>query len=98
MNGRSSPSDETAHKAQELEMSLISFSHGATGARDMHTGSSFLIMLMASCRSMMSGVMRRQTRRRDVRHVRDLPDHLLRDIGIHRGNIVAAVYGGRGRA
>lgn len=79
-------------------MSLISFSHGATGARDRHTRSSFMSMLMASCRSMMSGMMRRRTRRQDVRHVRDLPDHLLKDIGIHRGNIVAAVYGGRGSA
>ncbi|MBL8907240.1 MAG: DUF1127 domain-containing protein [Rhizobiales bacterium] len=79
-------------------MSLNSFSQWATGARDRHAAASFLSTLMASCRSLSSGVMRRRQFRQDVLHVRDLPDHLLKDIGIHRGNIVAAVYGGRGRA
>jgi uncharacterized protein YjiS (DUF1127 family) len=78
-------------------MSMISFSNGATGARDKHAGS-LSSMLLASCRRLVSGMARRRQRRHDVLHVRDLPDHLLRDIGIHRGNIVAAVHAGRGRA
>ena len=78
-------------------MSLISFSHGATGARDRSTGQSFISSVMAVGRMSLARMLRRRQRRHDVRHVRDLPDHLLKDIGIHRGNIVAAVYGGRGR-
>ena len=79
-------------------MSFLSTSRGAAGARDRHAEASLMSMLTASCRSLMAGMMRQRQCRQDVRHVRDLPDHLLRDIGIHRGNIVSAVYGGRGRA
>lgn len=78
-------------------MSLISFSHGATGARDRSASRSFLSSLMAMGRMSLARMIRRRQHRHDVRHVRDLPDHLLKDIGIRRGNIVAAVYGGRGR-
>ena len=54
-------------------------------------------LLMAMGRMSLARMIRRRQHRHDVRHVRDLPDHLLKDIGIRRGNIVAAVYGGRGR-
>jgi len=53
---------------------------------------------MATGRTGFARLMRMRQSRRDLLHVRDLPDHLLKDIGIQRGNIVAAVYGGRGRA
>jgi uncharacterized protein YjiS (DUF1127 family) len=79
-------------------MLLISFSQGATGARDRGAGHSLLSSLSAMGRMAFAGLMRRRQYRADMLHVRDLPDHLLKDIGIHRGNIVAAVYGGRGRA
>jgi uncharacterized protein YjiS (DUF1127 family) len=42
-------------------------------------------------------MMRRRRCRRDMLLVRDLPDHLLKDIGIQRGDISAAVMCGRGR-
>jgi len=79
-------------------MSLISFSHGATGARDRSTSMSLSSLLIAAGRMTFGRVIRRRRLRLDALHVRDLPDHLLKDIGIHRGNIVASVYGGRGRA
>jgi uncharacterized protein YjiS (DUF1127 family) len=79
-------------------MSLNSFSQRATGARDTHAASSFTAMLMSACRMTFSGMMRRRQCRHDVLHVRDLPDHLLRDIGIQRGDIATAVMCGRVRA
>ena len=79
-------------------MSLISFSHGATGARDRSASMSLSSLLIAAGRMTFGRMMRRRRCRLDVRHVRDLPDHLLKYIGIHRGNIVSAVYSGRGRA
>ena len=79
-------------------MSLISFSHIATGARDRSAPISLSSLLMAAGRMTFGRMMQRRQFRHDVLHVRDLPDHLLRDIGIQRGDIVAAVHGGRGRA
>jgi len=79
-------------------MSLISFSHGATGARDRQASTSLSSLLIAAGRMTFGRVVRRRQFRNDVLHVRELPDHLLKDIGIQRGDIVAAVYGGRGRA
>jgi uncharacterized protein YjiS (DUF1127 family) len=54
-------------------------------------------MLMSAIRMAFTGMMRRRQCRRDMLLVRDLPDHLLRDIGIQRGDIAAAVMCGRGR-
>ena len=79
-------------------MSLISFSHGAAGAPDRRASMSLSSLLIAAGRMTFGRVMRRRQFRNDVLHVRELPDHLLKDIGIQRGDIVAAVYGGRGRA
>jgi uncharacterized protein YjiS (DUF1127 family) len=78
-------------------MSLISFSHGAAGARDRQAASSFSATLMSAFRTTFTGAMRRRQCRRDMLLVRDLPDHLLRDIGIQRGDIATAVMCGRER-
>jgi len=86
------------NNAQELEMSLISYSQRATGARSRRGAGSLLTSLTAMGWTGFAQLMRKRQCKRDLLHVRDLPDHLLRDIGIQRGNIVAAVYGGRGRA
>jgi uncharacterized protein YjiS (DUF1127 family) len=79
-------------------MSLISFSQRATGARDRHSAGSLSSLLIAAGRMTFGRMMQKRQCRKDLVHVRELPDHLLRDIGIQRGDIVAAVYGGRGRA
>lgn len=78
-------------------MPLITFSQRATGARDRHGAASFHTMLVSAFRMAFTGMMRRRQCRRDMLLVRDLPDHLLRDIGIQRGDIAAAVMCGRGR-
>ena len=79
-------------------MSLISFSQRATGARDRHGAASLFSLLIAAGRMTFGKMMQKRQCRKDVLHVSELPDHLLRDIGIQRGDIVAAVHGGRGRA
>ena len=78
-------------------MSMMSFSHGATGARDRSSGRSFLTSVAAMGRMYFDRMMRRRQCRCDMLLVRDLPDHLLRDIGIQRGDIATAVMCGRGR-
>lgn len=78
-------------------MSLISFSQGATGARDRSSGRSFLMSIAAIGRRYFDRMMWRRRCRCDMLLVRDLPDHLLRDIGIQRGDIATAVMCGRGR-
>jgi uncharacterized protein YjiS (DUF1127 family) len=78
-------------------MSLISSSQRATGARDRHSSLPLSSLILTAGRLTFGRIIRRRQLRSDVLHVRDLPDHLLKDIGIQRGDIVAAVYGGRGR-
>jgi uncharacterized protein YjiS (DUF1127 family) len=78
-------------------MSLISFSHGATDARDRQSSMSLSSLLIAAGRMTFGRMMRRRQCRRDMLLVRDLPDHLLRDIGIQRGDIATAVMCGRER-
>ena len=79
-------------------MSLISFSQRSTGARDRHGNGQLSSLLIAAGRVTFGRMMQKRQCRKDLVHVRELPDHLLRDIGIQRGDIVAAVYGGRGSA
>ena len=70
-------------------MSRISISHGTTGARDRSVASMVFSTLERFFRS--------RQRRHDARLLSDLPDYLLRDIGIQRGMILSAVRHGRGR-
>ncbi|MFO0990942.1 MAG: hypothetical protein U1E67_03305 [Hyphomicrobiales bacterium] len=86
------------NNAQEYQMSFLSTSHGASGAHESSASMSLSSLLIAAGRMTFGRVIRRRQFKLDALHVRDLPDHLLKDIGIQRGNIVAAVYGGRGRA
>lgn len=79
-------------------MYFLSPSHGASSAHDRSATMSLSSLLIAAGRMTFGRVMRRRQFKLDALHVRDLPDHLLKDIGIQRGNIVASVYGGRGRA
>ncbi len=39
----------------------------------------------------------RDARVRDARHLRELPDYLLRDVGLHRATIDSALSSGTGR-
>ncbi len=71
-------------------MSRISISQGAAGARD--SAGSALMMGVA----MVSRMMRGMRSRHDARLLSELPDYLLKDIGIQRGMIVSAVQHGRG--
>ena len=71
-------------------MSRISISQGATGARDRSTASTVLSTLFGR-------LIRGQQRRHDALLLSDLPDYLLKDIGIQRGMILSAVQHGRGR-
>jgi uncharacterized protein YjiS (DUF1127 family) len=55
----------------------------ATGAVScLHTGRSFLWRVILNW----------YRRRRDLRILQGLDDHLLKDIGLRRGNLVSAVY------
>jgi hypothetical protein len=78
-------------------MSRISISQGATGTRDRSalsiTSPSFMMMGAA----MVARLVRSRRCRHDARLLADLPDYLLKDIGIQRGMILSAVHHGRGR-
>ena len=53
-----------------------------------------------ACANMLRGVDNWIMRRRDIEHLQSLPDHMLKDIGLHRSQIMSAVYHGephRGR-
>jgi hypothetical protein len=71
-------------------MSRISISQGATGARDRSSASMVFSTLFGR-------LVRGQRHRHDARLLSDLPDYLLKDIGIQRGMILSAVHHGRGR-
>jgi uncharacterized protein YjiS (DUF1127 family) len=71
-------------------MSRISISQGATGARDRSSASTVFFTLF-------DRLVHGRRCRRDALFLSELPDYLLKDIGIQRGMILSAVHHGRGR-
>jgi hypothetical protein len=78
-------------------MSRISISQGATGARDRSGASMVGSALMQMGAAIFARLFREQRCRHDAMLLADLPDYLLKDIGIQRGMILSAVRHGRGR-
>jgi uncharacterized protein YjiS (DUF1127 family) len=65
-------------------------------ARSHLAGSHLVAELLVSWRAWPRAVTRGLRRQRDRAHLSELPDHLLRDIGIDRFDIASAVRFGRG--
>jgi uncharacterized protein YjiS (DUF1127 family) len=78
-------------------MSRISISQGATGARDRSAVSTVTSSLMMKGAAVFDRLVHGRRCRRDALFLSELPDYLLKDIGIQRGMILSAVHHGRGR-